>query len=170
MLRIFVLCSALMVAACGFHPLYATNDEDAGVRRELAAINVEYKHDLLAQSVATAVKKLINPDSIQTKPRYTLALDATSSYSALAIQLDQQVTRYKVTVTVHYTLADAQTNKVVADSSISRQGGYDAVESDYAIEVSRMDTERRVAKELAEDVKLDIVSAIMKQDEASPQS
>ena len=157
------LLSAILLislSACGFQPLYATSGENSELGKELQSIELSYASNVLNQSVARTFKRLISPEGKTRAPRYLLMLDVQATHGALAIQLNQEVTRYKTTVRLNYTLTDKQTGLEMRSGRLVRQGGYDVVESEYAEHVSRTDTELRVAKELAEDLKLDVISAL----------
>lgn len=150
----------MSLSACGFQPIYATSGVNSQLGKELQSIELSYASNVLNQSVARTFKRLISPEGKKHTSRYLLTLNAEASHGALAIQLNQEVTRYKTTVRLSYTLTDMQTGKELRSGKLVRQGGYDVVESEYAEHVSRIDTERRVATELAEDLKLDIISAL----------
>ncbi len=161
---VLLACAMIMLlslSACGFRPLYATTGESGQLKSQLQSIELAYESAPTNQSIARAFKRLVSPEGKTKSPRYLLNLNSEASHGALAIQLDQEVTRYKTTVSLSYSLVDKLTGELLREGSISRQGGYDVVESEYAEHVSRKDTERRVARELAEDLKLDVISALL---------
>lgn len=166
----FIVISSLVVAlnslaACGFRPIHASYGENAQLQQELASVDINYISTILNQTIASSLSRLLNPENKDAPTRYLLSLDAESSHSALAIQLDQEVTRYKTTVRANYTLKDIKQGTLITEGIYQREGSYDVVESEYAEHVSRKETERRVAKEIAQDIKLDVLTALMQERE-----
>lgn len=159
MLGVVVLSA---ITACGFRPVYATYEDDRDLTKKLTAIEISSADTVINQYVRRSLTRLITPEKNKARaPLYVLELDANASHGALAIQLDQEVTRYKTTVSLRYSIKEKASGKIMRQGTLVRQGGYDVVESEYAEHVSRNDTEKRVASELAEDLKLDIISALL---------
>jgi LPS-assembly lipoprotein len=156
-----IILALVGLAGCGFRPVYSTQGENDTIRKDLLAITYAYEGTPVNQALMRALKQLINPQEETAPIRYILSFDTLASHGALAIQLNQEVTRYKTTVSLSYDLTDSQTGKLIKQGRLTRQGGYDVVQSQYAEHVSRQETEKRVTKELAEDLKLDLISAVL---------
>ena len=162
LISLFVVGGLLVVSACGFRPVHGTTGESAELRKQLQSIEVVYRSSLINQSIGQSLERLLRPEGKNNSKRYVLSFDSSVSHGALGIQLDQEVTRYKTTVNISYSLVDKVTGVVLRQDTLQRQGGYDVVESEYAEHISRTDTESRVARELSEDLKLDIMAALIK--------
>jgi hypothetical protein len=160
--RNIYLVLIFLLASCGFTPVYKTSGMDVNTGGELAMIKVVSTHDLNGQYFQTRLEDLLNPKAVSAQEKYQLTVKLTQSEVPIDIQQDRTVTRYKIIVTVAYTLTDIGTNAVVDQASLRREGGYDKVESEYATYVSQEDTVKRVTKELAEDTKLRIMSVLVK--------
>lgn len=162
LISFFVVGGLLITSACGFRPVHGTTGESAALRKQLQSIEVVYRSSLINQSIGQSLERLLRPEGKNNSKRYVLSFDSRVSHGALGIQLDQEVTRYKTTVNISYSLVDKVTGERLRQDTLQRQGGYDVVESEYAEHVSRTDTESRVARELSEDLKLDIMAALIK--------
>ena len=162
LISLFVVGGLLVVSACGFRPVHGTTGESAELRKQLQSIEVVYQSSLINQSIGQSLERLLRPEDKSKLKKYVLSFDSRVSHGALGIQLDQEVTRYKTTVSISYSLVDKASGKLLRQDTLQRQGGYDVVESEYAEHISRTDTESRVAKELSEDIKLDIMAALIK--------
>jgi|GEM_PF-600237 len=96
----------LVLGACGFRPLYAGPEGEA-VAEELAAIRVEAPLTRLGRILQNQLIDDLNPAGLQVAPRYRLELDLEQSRQALAIQLDDSITRFDLTLAAFFTLREA---------------------------------------------------------------
>jgi LPS-assembly lipoprotein len=155
---VFLLCS------CGFKPVYQqTNYVDGSETASdaLASVDVIAQHDLNGQFFQTTLTDLLNPTAKAAPKKYRLDVKLDKSETALSIEQDRTITRYKVTVTAKYKLTDTDTSKIISEGALRRDSDYDKVTSDYATYVSAEDSARRATKELASDMKLKVIAALM---------
>jgi LPS-assembly lipoprotein len=155
--RVFVLgglalTAAVALGACGFRPLLHRADGD-NVRGELAAINVTGLGGRLGQHLAIALDENLNPTSRQVPSRYDLAVRLTNTNSALAIQLDNTITRYNLTLVAVFDLKDRSDDSVVYGSSVQRVASYNVRRAPFATLTAQKDAERRAAEEIADDIR-----------------
>ena len=99
------LAGCLLVSGCGFRPLYG-GPEGAAVAEELAAIEVEAPLTRLGRILQNQLIDDLNPAGLTVAKRYRLDLRLRQSRRALAIQLDDTVTRYDLTLAAFFTLRD----------------------------------------------------------------
>jgi hypothetical protein len=160
-----ILFLSIALCSCGFTPVYKADnyvDGSTTAREDLASIEVIAPHDLTGQFFQTTLSDLLSPTAKSAPLKYRLEIKLDKSDTALAIEQDRTITRYKVVVVAHYKLIEIDTTKVLSEGSLKREGGYDKVPSDYATYVSSEDSTRRVTKELAADTKLRIMAALIK--------
>ena len=96
----------LLVGGCGFRPLYAGREGEA-VAAELAAIEVNAPLTRLGRTLENQLIDDLNPAGLSVAKRYRLDLRLRQNRRALAIQLDDSVTRFDLTLAAFFTLSAA---------------------------------------------------------------
>jgi len=150
--RSFVVAAAAMLGACGFRPLLKET-EDADVREQLAAIEIDGLGGRLGQLVRNALLDELNPTAIQVPSRYVLAVDLDRRTQALGIQLDNTITRYNLTLTARFALRRRDDNQVLYRSSVRRIASYNVRRAPYATLIAEIDAERRAADEIGHNIR-----------------
>lgn len=140
------------LGACGFRPLLYRADGD-NIRDELAAIRITGLGGRLGQHLEVALDENLNPTSRQVPSRYDLVVRLTNTNSALAIQLDNTITRYNLTLTAVFDLKDRADDAVVYGSTVQRVASYNVRRAPFATLTAQKDAERRAATEIADDIR-----------------
>ncbi|MCD6035655.1 MAG: hypothetical protein K0R63_1396 [Rickettsiales bacterium] len=161
---------AILVAACGFTPLYEKpqgdfGDEPGGLYQKLAAIEVETPkgdESRLAQELHTNLTQVLDPMGRSGVKLYRLALTTRRENLPSAIQRDREITRYNVTIATDYVLTSLTDGSVVDKGNVRLRGSYDTVESQFATYVAEQDTAKRIIKETAEALRMRMVGALEK--------
>lgn len=113
----------LLLGGCGFRPLYAgAGVEGQVVAGELAAIQVEAPLTRLGRILQNQLIDDLDPAGLGIPHRYRLDLDLRQSRRALAIQLDDTVTRFDLTLAAFFTLRE------LGDASPVRRDGEHAID------------------------------------------
>jgi LPS-assembly lipoprotein len=144
------LCAAL--GACGFRPLLRET-ERADVREQLAAVEIVGLGGRLGQLVRNALLDELNPQALQVPPRYRLAVRLQRRADALAIQLDNTISRYNLTLTARFQLLNGEQDAVLYDGTARRIASYNVRRAPYATLVAELDAERRAAREIANEIR-----------------
>lgn len=142
----------LPLGACGFRPMFSRSDGDT-VRDELAAIRVTGLGGRLGQHLDVALDENLNPTSKRLPSRYDLAIRLRNTNSALAIQLDNTITRYNLTLTARFELNDRADGSLLYGSSVQRVASYNVRRAPFATLTAQKDAERRAAEEIADDIR-----------------
>jgi LPS-assembly lipoprotein len=95
----------LLLAGCGFRPLYAGPQGEA-VAEELAAIEVRAPLTRLGRILESQLRDDLNPAGLSVARLWRLDLGLQQSRRALAIQLDDSITRYDLTLAAFFTLRE----------------------------------------------------------------
>lgn len=143
----------LVIAGCGFHPLYAPSgprDWDP----DLAAINVEPIKDRPGQILALALRENINPGDIAVRTRWNLSTALTVVRADLGIQRNATATTSEIFVSASFTISDAGTGKPIYTSSSQAVGDFDQVADAYATQVAADSARDRAIREVAEEMTL----------------
>ncbi len=103
----------LGLGGCGFRPLYGGPRGEA-VAEELAAVEVRAPTSRLGRTLQNQLIEDLNPAGLSVAKRYRLDVRLRQSRRALAIQLDDSVTRYDLTLAAFFTLGAMDGGEPVA--------------------------------------------------------
>ena len=150
-----LLVATLIVAACGFQPLYGSEQGvlSGAVVENLAAVRIIGIADRLGQIVRNDLLDRLNPFGEPTAPRYSLAVQLEEAKEGLAIQIDDTVTRFNLTLTANYFLTDAQSGAVLTTGSVRATAAYNVLRSDFANVIAERDAQQRAAREISDELK-----------------
>lgn len=148
--------AALLVSACGFHPLYASHDGDPGASRVFGSIYVEPIAEDAGYELRNSLIDLLNTAGRQADPRYRLKIILHDQLQGAALQNDASITRYNYTLTADYVLTDGTTGNAVTHGQVSSLTAYNVVASPYATLIAQKDAQKRTDDELAERIRLDL--------------
>ena len=146
------LAAATSLGACGFRPMLANADGES-VRRQLAAVRISGLGDRLGQQLRTALEDNLDPTSNGEAALYDLEIRLTNTNSALAIQLDNTITRYNLALTAGFELRRREDRELLYYSSVRRVASYNVRRAPFATLTAKTDAERRAAKEIADDIR-----------------
>jgi LPS-assembly lipoprotein len=141
------------LSACGFHPLYAVN-EDVGFDPGLAAIKVQPTADRVGQILDQQLRTELNPSGANLKPLYVLSVRLSITQTNLGLQRDNTTTHGQLTI-----VADVQLNRfgnpaIVLHQIVQRIASFDFPLDAYAASVAqdkaRDDATEDLAREIAE--------------------
>lgn len=158
----------LALGACGFRPLYGGVAGKA-VAAELAAIQVEAPKTRLGRILENELIDALNPEGRSTPAIYHLDVELQRDKKALAIQLDERVTRYDLTLAAFFTLRPIEALPAEADddnddegdasvstlyrSAVRRVASYNVILEPFATLVAERDAERRAAVQVSRQIR-----------------
>lgn len=170
------------LAACGFRPLYGGDRGDVAAA-DLAAIEVAAPLNRLGRILENQLIDDLNPAGLAVAKRYRLDVSLERNQKSLAIQLDDTVTRFDLTLAAFFSLrpitdaapvissvdqpADAVAAADVTDttsaddprppplyrSAVRRVATYNVIREPYATLVAEQDAERRAAVEVSREIR-----------------
>ena len=149
-----ILVFALGLAGCGFRPLYGTGGSLA--QSELAAIEVAPIPDRLGQVLRHDLLDRLTPFGEPERPRYRLEVTLSERSRELAIQQNSEVTRVNLRLSATFSLVEVNSGNEVFHGVTRSIGSYNVIDSDYANVVAANDTARRAAREISENIRIQI--------------
>ncbi|HET6522610.1 MAG TPA: LPS assembly lipoprotein LptE [Geminicoccaceae bacterium] len=160
LLLALLLTAAAGLGGCGCRPIYGRDPEmaaagapgDRPVRAEMAAVRVVGLNDRLGQALYNDLLDELNPAGIEVSPRYDLVVRTSRGTQALAIQLDNQITRYNLTLAAAFQLRRRADNRPLYRSTVRRVASYNVRREPFATLIAEQDAERRAAREVSEDI------------------
>ncbi|HFB55241.1 MAG TPA: hypothetical protein ENJ46_04890 [Hellea balneolensis] len=148
------LGSALMLSACGFEPMHATNALNGAsavkggvVFREISVVTSKNdKEDFLLKQ---ALRDRLGDNS---NTRYTLRVVPTTSRRNLGIGADDVASRYDLIMTARFELLDAKTGDVLMKDKIRAISTFGAPRDPYGTASAQNNADRQVAAEAADRI------------------
>lgn len=145
--RLSLLVSLFLLAACGFHPLYGTQNNTA-VPPKLAQIKVAFIKNSDGQILRNAIlDRMPRPGPSQP---YLLRVSLEETKVGIAISRDATVTRQQMRNTLHAELSDARTQQLLWKQDLFATSGYNILASQYSNLVGEEDARTRNLNDLAD--------------------
>ena len=146
-----VMGAALVLAGCGWAPLYA-NRETGPADADLRAIKVSPIPERIGQRLAMALRESFDPDGAPSPQRYRLDTLLTTARSDLGIQQTGLGSRGKIDATVTFWLRDIKTGAQLIANTVHTAESFDIVANNYASVVAEEDARIRAVEELRRDI------------------
>jgi LPS-assembly lipoprotein len=150
MKKALILPLLLILAGCGFRPMYGNQ-----LAPQLSAIFVAPIADRNGYELRNQLIDLLHSDGTKAGKHYILNVSLNEAAQGIALQNDATITRYNQTMTVHYVLTDAA-GKVLTQGDQTDLSAYNVAASPYATVVAAQDSSRRAAQDIAERIHLDL--------------
>ena len=164
---VIALVLATLVGACGFRPLYGTQQsETLSAHQNLALIQIKQIKDRPGQLLRNNLLSRINAKGEPANPQYALTIILTESIANLGVKKSAVVTRGNLTVTASYSLTTLQGHsldqqnidigvvKTLTSGSVQSISSYDIPQAQYTAIVALKDARSRAIREIADDLKI----------------
>ncbi len=147
------LSGSLLLAACGFTPVYGPGGSAEGLR---GAIEVAAPEN---RDAFELVKRLDERLATQPGARYALGYKITVREEALGVTPDQVIRRVQLRGAVAYTVTDTTTGQVVDTGSVSTFTSYSTEGSTVSTSAVEDDARRRLMAGLADQIATRLVAS-----------
>lgn len=144
--------ACLLLAGCGFEPLYGENELATATEERLAQISVNPIEDRVGQLVRIALTNRLTPTRPAPRPQYTLRVTLNESKTSLAVEKDSSATRANLTLLASFVLVVNGSGERLTTGSVRSVNSYDIVDSDYATLAAESDARRRGATDIADGI------------------
>lgn len=148
------LVAALVLAGCGFHPLYGTHSNGASATAELAQVRILPIADRTGQLLYNKLRDRLNPRGKPGDPLYILQIALQERQERLLVEQDETASRVNLILRASYELKQAGTGTVL-DSGVSQTVlSYDVLGSEFQFATlsSEADVRDRATEQLSEDI------------------
>jgi LPS-assembly lipoprotein len=149
--RALITSAALLVAGCGFHPLYAHNDR-RGYDPDLAAIKVNTIPDRHGQLLAIELRDGLNPRGVRVETRYTLTVELSAQRHDIGLRPDGTASRSQIATTAKFVLKDVKGDKTVLEGTTHSVSSFDVLNDNYATVVAQHSAEERTVRDIGDDI------------------
>lgn len=133
--RALLTAGLLLLAACGFHPLYgpASDAPNApNVQAQLEAIHIVPSADRVGQILYNNLRDRLNPRGVPARPRYNLTVQLREEQLDLLLQQDETASRSNITLYADYVLRVAGGSQVLVQGTARSRTAYNVLNSEYA--------------------------------------
>lgn len=152
-LAIILIC--LTLPACGFKPMYgaqATADRPA-ITERMATIDVRPIPDRLGQVVRNQLLEVITPTGKPSQPLYELRLLVGEEREDVGLRENASSTRANYRMSAKFELREISTDEVVLTGTTWAETAFDIVQQDYPTVIAQQDAQKRLAVDLAEEIR-----------------
>lgn len=143
----------LVLAGCGFRPLYGNAPDQGGVSEALHQVRIEIIPDRLGQKLRNFLLDRINPTGEPARPTHSLRVKTSVSRTDLGIERDETATRALLVLSVSYVLYNYADNRIVFNGLEKSTNSFNIVASDFATASAENDALDRAAREISDDIK-----------------
>lgn len=147
---------AVLLSACGFHPLYGDSGPNGGTREKFTKIFVEPIPDSLGYELRNTLIDIFDSSGRASGAAYRLRVTLGEKTEGVAVQNDEAITRYNDTLSVNYQLSDGATGAVLAHGVETGLSAYNVVTSPYATLAAQRDADKRAAEDIAYRIRTDL--------------
>lgn len=158
--RIPVACRllpvALLLSACGFEPLYATNESATRPALQSVRLAGVKASDIARPAVTRALARRTAPAALESEAEYELEVTVRELAQALAVQIDDSVTRYNYRLLADYVLTPRNGGKEIKGKA-EAVASFNVVASQYSTLYAEEAAREKAARALAEKIERDIL-------------
>lgn len=162
MYKVIMMCVLLMTTACGFTPLYRTDDKKT--TDLTAAVEIHPIANVSGYQLQTELANQLNPDKRSVPKKYELSVWLNEpQISEQNIQDDNFASRERMILSAHYRLVDKQTHQAVVDTTTSATGAYNIAVEPYATYMAQKKVKTDLVKMLADRISIHVISFVKKE-------
>ena len=160
-----LMVAALVLAGCGYRPMYGSSATSPGVAGSLSSISIPEPTDRTGQLIRN---ELIS--SMQTgrgEDKYMLNLTTTLADNGVILDKQPSVGRQAILITTTYELVDRSTGKILTKGTTFARVPYDVVRQPFADMQAQKDATERAAREVGADIRTRLATYFAKQQQSS---
>jgi LPS-assembly lipoprotein len=159
-----LIAAALSLSACGFEPLYATNEAASSSGLKSVMLKGVKASDAARPIVERAMERRTMREAEATKAEYDLVIDVREQAQPLAVQIDDAVTRYNYRLLADYVLTPRDGGKAITGKA-EAVASFNVVASQYSTLYAEESAREKAARVLAERIEREILLAFAAKDD-----
>ena len=152
--NVTTLALALLLGACGFHPLYQERAGSPAAETSLASVRVLQVAERDGQELTTSLRDAFNPTSASVPAAYTLQIGLVETNADTALREDSTASRNMTNVTATWSLKRLSDGKVVANGRARSITSHDVVTNEYANVVSTQQDREHAIRDIGDQIQL----------------
>jgi len=162
---ILLMVAALVLAGCGYRPMYGSSATSPGVAGSLAAISIPEPTDRPGQLIRNEL--ISSMQAGKGEEKYLLNLTTTVADNGVIQKKQPAVTREAILITTNYELIDRSSGKVVTKGTTFARVPYDVIRQPFADLQAQKDATERAAREVGADIRTRLAAYFAKQQQSS---
>lgn len=148
-LKVFALTGLLVLAACGFSPMYGSGSS-VSAPEELNKVEIAIIPDAEGVHLRNALIDSFYHDGYPSNPTYVLQMDKIrEKISDLDITINSEATRKQIRLHTTLTLKNKETSEVVLSRELTALTSYNVLGSQFTTRVSESDAREAALNDLA---------------------
>jgi LPS-assembly lipoprotein len=151
--------AALLVAACGFQPLYGTAGGTGATAPgvAMASIYVEPVPERVGTQLRNELLDLFGASGQAGGAAYQLKLLITRELTQpVSLERNATITRFNYQLTAHYELIPANATAPATAGDVTSLTAYNVASSPYATVIAQRDASDRAARDIAERIRTEL--------------
>jgi LPS-assembly lipoprotein len=154
--RLAAAAACLVLAGCGFHPLYSDGSMNGDLAKQMAAIQVMQISEHYGQVMTNNLSDGLNPHSLRVPATYKLEVALREGTYQYATRADGTPSRSALQLSATWLLRRISDNQIVTKGSVKASNGYDVLPNDYANVVTGNTDELRAVHDLSDQIQLSV--------------
>ena len=152
-----LLFSFLLLTGCGFTPLYSQNN----IYLKDAQVIVDPISNQYGDVMRRIIQNELHTQSVNPSHKYRLTVKPPSfSGGDKTITANELASTMQITAQTDYRLNDSKTGKIIYSGQVLSVGSYAVVRNPYATTVAQNHTQEELAKQLAQQISLDVLTKL----------
>jgi LPS-assembly lipoprotein len=148
---ILLVSAALLLAGCGYRPLYGSSSETAGVAATLSSVSIPEAEDRVGQLIRNDLLSSMRAGKGEDK--YTLLLKPVVKRSGVIDKPQPSVTRDAITLAVSYELVERSSGNIVHSGRTFSQASFDVIRQPFADLQAETNATERAVHEVSADIR-----------------
>ena len=151
-----LLAAALVLAGCGYRPLYSSTAESAGVAATLASVTIPEADDRVGQLIRNDLISSMQANKGEDK--YSLILKPVVKKSSVIERPSPSTTRSAITLAVSYELVERSSGTIVHEGKTFSQASFDVLREPFADMQAETNATERAVHEVSADIRTRIAA------------
>jgi LPS-assembly lipoprotein len=148
-----ILMLTVLLAGCGYRPLYSSTAENQGVAAIMASVEIPEADTRVGQIIRNDLITAMRPGNQGSDDRYLLKMTPVMKTSFVVDKQQPSTTRQEVRLNVVYELVDQKTGNTVHSGKTFSQVSFDVVRQPFADTQAETNAMERAAHEVSGDIR-----------------
>lgn len=148
---ILLVSAALLLAGCGYRPLYGSSSETAGVAATLSSVSIPEAEDRVGQLIRNDLLSSMRAGKGEDK--YTLLLKPVVKRSGVIDKPQPSVTRDSITLAVSFELVERSSGSIVHSGKTFSHASFDVIRQPFADLQAETNATERAVHEVSADIR-----------------
>jgi len=148
---ILLVVAALLLAGCGYRPLYGSSSETAGVAATLSSIRIPEAEDRVGQLIRNDL--LSSMQAGKGEDKYTLILKPVVKKRGVIDKPQPSATRDAVSLSVSYELVERSSGNIVHAGKTFSNASFDVIRQPFADLQAETNAVERAVHEVSADIR-----------------